>query len=949
MAVHRPAPVDAFVRRILSTEDDAARHRCIERTRLGQAEAAAAARRLIEEAERLIGVDPRRMAYLCQAALDLALRAGDRYLWAMARFKQGEATTLQGRSAEGRVYLDEAEETFRSLDRPVEAARTRIIWVWATANLGGDEEAVRAARKARLVLADHREDLYTATLDVNTGILHCLRGRHQTGVRYFRSALTLYQTVGNEERAERTRHNLGLALSRLGRYREALVELQRVLDSARRSGQTRYAALAVRAIGETHLRLGRHTAALQALEDARSLYDTVSLHDGAVTLALDLADCYLRLNRPAEALTVLDETAAHLSHVDATWEICGLASRRAAAQVMLNQPQEALSTLEAAADHALAAPAEQRAWLALQRASVLVDQGRAEAALEATREAGVIARRAGLRPLLAETHLIEGQACRAVHDMDRAKQAAGRARRLGRAQDAAPVLQRAHELLGRIAEDRGQLAAASRHYVAAIAQYEREQRSVIFEFRHTFAAGRTSPYERLTLLQLRSGRVRDALATAERAKSRALADSISGSLRLRPRGSSTVRRLTRELTRARDEYAAAHAWALQEAGPDGTVDRDRVSHLERLEARINDSLRRLQLAATSDEIADVYGAVPRATLPSLPEGTTLVEFLLAGDDAVRFVRRGAATRGEVLRDTGPAVRRLLPKLRLNLGAAARAGAEMRAPLASQCQEILGRLYQLLLGDVDLGPRCRSVVVVPHGMLHYVPFHALHDGSRYLVERVSVGYAPSAALYDVCHARLRRRTRGPALVLAHTAGGQLPHTLHESERVGAILGSPPRQEAAATRSALTEDGRRAALIHIAAHGEYRPDAPLFSHIRLADGPLTTADVFDLDLRAALVTLSACDTGRAVVGGGDELVGISRAFLYAGAAALLVSQWQVDDASTAELMARFYEALRGGTSPSEALRLAQCAQLLGGSPQNDWSHPFYWAAFQLIGAA
>jgi CHAT domain-containing protein len=99
---------------------------------------------------------------------------------------------------------------------------------------------------------------------------------------------------------------------------------------------------------------------------------------------------------------------------------------------------------------------------------------------------------------------------------------------------------------------------------------------------------------------------------------------------------------------------------------------------------------------------------------------------------------------------------------------------------------------------------------------------------------------------------------------------------------------------------------------------------------------------------LVTLSACETGRAVIGGGDELVGLARAFLYAGAAGLLVSQWRVDDASTAALMTRFYGALRSGAGRAEALRTAQCAFLSQGPPENGHQHPFFWAGFQLIGA-
>src|SRR5262249_31398883 len=131
----------------------------------------------------------------------------------------------------------------------------------------------------------------------------------------------------------------------------------------------------------------------------------------------------------------------------------------------------------------------------------------------------------------------------------------------------------------------------------------------------------------------------------------------------------------------------------------------------------------------------------------------------------------------------------------------------------------------------------------------------------------------------------------------------------------------------------------------------------------DGPLTTADVFDLNLGAAFMSLSACETGRAALGGGDELAGLARAFLYAGASGLLVSQWRGGGAPPPPppspplplpprpARARLYQSLAGqrdALSPAEALRAAQTAYIRGAEMrQRTTSHPFYWAGFQIIG--
>ena len=139
--------------------------------------------------------------------------------------------------------------------------------------------------------------------------------------------------------------------------------------------------------------------------------------------------------------------------------------------------------------------------------------------------------------------------------------------------------------------------------------------------------------------------------------------------------------------------------------------------------------------------------------------------------------------------------------------------------------------------------------------------------------------------------------------------------------------------------------------LAAHGSFRADNPLFSGLALADGWLTTLDIFNLRLHASLVTLSACETGRSVVAGGDELLGLMRAFLYAGATSLVLSQWVVDDRSTARLMERFYTHLANGQSKGAALRLAQLAFLGEGSSEvvfpAAYSHPYFWAPFFLVG--
>jgi CHAT domain-containing protein len=253
---------------------------------------------------------------------------------------------------------------------------------------------------------------------------------------------------------------------------------------------------------------------------------------------------------------------------------------------------------------------------------------------------------------------------------------------------------------------------------------------------------------------------------------------------------------------------------------------------------------------------------------------------------------------------------------------------------------LRRLHAALLEPLAQRLRGRRrLVIVPYAALHYLPFHLLHTGAAYLIEQHEVVVLPAAGLAT----RPRVARPAGARVLAHSWDGRLEQTLAEAQTVQRLLGGRAHIEGAARRAVLRS--RPAQVLHIAAHGEHRLDQPDLSYIQLADGQLYTDDLLQHDLSYELVTLSACETGRANVAAGDELIGLGRGFLYAGACALITSLWQVADDMALALMERMYTSLRSGASKAAALRNAQRALLIE-QPQ---LHPAFWGAFQLVGDA
>jgi CHAT domain-containing protein len=185
-------------------------------------------------------------------------------------------------------------------------------------------------------------------------------------------------------------------------------------------------------------------------------------------------------------------------------------------------------------------------------------------------------------------------------------------------------------------------------------------------------------------------------------------------------------------------------------------------------------------------------------------------------------------------------------------------------------------------------------------------------------------------------------------MGHSLSGRLPFAANEAKQIASLWGVTPYFEEDANTTHFFSHAKNARLIHLACHGEFRSDNPLFSGLMLEGGTLTTLDVFNMRLQASLVTLSACLTGRSVIEPGDELFGLMRAFLSAGATSLLLTHWPVSDESTALLMRTFYEQLKGGQSKASALQAIQCQFLKGGNQNGkDFRHPYFWAPFFLIG--
>jgi CHAT domain-containing protein len=387
--------------------------------------------------------------------------------------------------------------------------------------------------------------------------------------------------------------------------------------------------------------------------------------------------------------------------------------------------------------------------------------------------------------------------------------------------------------------------------------------------------------------------------------------------------------------------------------------------MKKRERDIEQLLEQMQLRSIGDLITQQRSQWTNSIITSLwsklEPNTLLLEYYLTDQDLYTFELTGTGIDVHVARGAVSSLERLLSLWRTNLDIVAQAAAA-----SDQGQDFLGlqenslgllqRLYDLLLRPIATKlEACEHLIIVPYGMLHYLPFHCLFDGAQFVVERLNISYLPSAALLDICRQRGQRveaqsTSLSNSLVMGLSDGGRLAFALQEAEAVARALGAPCTLNEAATTSLLWNAGAHSPIVHIAAHGLFRLDAPNFSHIKLADRQLSAIEVFNLDLSScSLVTLSACETGRAVIRGVDEVIGLGRGFLYAGAASLLPTLWKVDDATSAELMEIFYHSLLNKHTKAAALATAQREFLARArtSIQHYRAHPYFWAAFHLIG--
>ena len=881
-------------------------------------------------------------------ALGLLAEANVRCLGGLGEYRQAIA------------LYDEAAGIYREHDRLVEEARSQVGKLYALAFLEQYEEALATGRWAAQILEENHVWQPLADLTLNLGLIFGRTGRDIDALDQFERASELYALLGEEGEPYLpwAEHNRAIVLRNLGDFNASIHSAQLAWECLDRSGQRVEAARARQNLALTYYVLGRYNEALVILDEVRDVF----LEDGRVRDAflvdLFVSDCLLQLRRFADVLHTCRRIREQFADFGAYFEAAQGRLNEAVAFGGLKRHEKAMASLAEA--RGLFSRHDNHVWVAntdLETAVLLTRQGRFVEANQYALSCARVFQAHSLPIREAQANLVVAQASAALGKDNTAFEIVKQVLAVTDQHDIPSLRYQGHRLLGELAVAHGDQEEGLSQFGQAVNELERLCGRLMVEYRTDFLADKESIYEDMVHLQLAAGQPRQALATTERAKSRTLHDMLAYRLDLKIEARNEADRpLVEQLMRLREERDQIYRrWSgreelIEEGWQASDENRDRVrKSVLGLEKQITDLWHKL-LVRNADYARDasMWHIHPEPLRPGLPSDTILLAYYIAHRQLIVFLVTQQEVKAHILPVKLGPLRRWIELFRLNVKSVPGYSKEHIAGLTINAQGLLQKIFNQLIAPLqeDLAAYSK-LIIIPHGFLHYLPFHALYDGLSYLQEKHQVSYLPVSSLLPYYHES--RSSGKETLVFGHSNDGRLPFALREACTVADIAGVRPFLENEATLERLKELSAGCQTIHLAAHGHFRPDNPLFSGLALADGWLTTMDIFNLDLNASLVTLSACQTGQNVLGGGDELLGLMRALLYAGADSLVLSLWPVEDQATAELMENFYRKLAGGWTKGEALQSAQ-RQIAGGQPTDEgisFAHPYFWASFCLVG--
>jgi CHAT domain-containing protein len=898
-------------------------------------------------------VNTRSALSLAEAAIVIARQVRRTDLLAQSQRVKANVLAAAGQYQQATALYDAALKLFAKRNDQEGIARTFTAAIQPHIMLGNYDLAFQSAERAGKIFRKLGDLRRLARLENNIGNIYHRQDRFEEALSHYERAYRELLPHADSEELSISLNNMSMCLISLNNFARALDTYERARDLLKGQDLPLIRLINDYNVAYLYYLRGDYRKAIEMLKSARIAAEKISYGYLIALCYLDLSDVYIELNLTDEAKDVAEEGYLLFRKMDLGYEAAKTLANQAIAYGQDGKTRRALELFAEAKPLFEKEKNEVWPWLIdLYQAIALCHEGRHYEARRLALGATQFFDASFLKNKAVLCHFLLAQIALRTGNLQEARDECSLALQTVHALDAPILAYQAYFLLGQIEQSEGHLSAAYDAYQRARADLESLRGNLgRDELKISFMKNKTELYERLVEIcmdeKFSGASFEEAFRYFELAKSRSLAELIFEQGHTLPDAAPGQSELVHKIRDLRQELNwYQHRLELEQLRPTENT----AARIEQL--RVDAQEREKQLLQVFSQLPEVEAESvalhPRTEVSLegvrnfLDDDTTLLEYFFVGERILAAVLTNKTleivpvTTVSRVADSLRLLRFQLGKVQLNQnGPEASSTNNYRATVAH-----LGNLYAELVAPVRAQLQGRRLVVVPHGILHYLPFHALHDGDAFLSDSFSMSYAPSAAVFALCHARSSEPGRG-SLVLG-IPDAQAPLIRDESESVHKILaGSELLMGADANHEVFLNRAVSSRIIHVATHASFRPDNPMFSGIRLGDGYLYLYELYQLRLSAELLTLSGCATGLNVIAAGDELLGLIRGALYAGARALLLTLWEVNDRSTAEFMTSFYRCLPGAESKAEAL--AQAAKEVRATHP----HPYFWAPFVVVG--
>jgi CHAT domain-containing protein len=873
---------------------------------------------------------PQEVSGIVDTLSEIVAIIGDNSILPYVEWVNGFKDLINGNLEKCVARINESEKCFLFLNQRHEAATTLTTKVTALAMLGRYDEAVKCGLLARGVFLEFSDFYSAGKIEHNIGNLYWRRDLYRESEPFLASAHERFLLLGDERQLAMVENCQAFVKGLQNNFREAEAIYMKARKRCVENDFTVTEAEIEIGMSNLYLFQSRFDLALKFLESSRKKYDLLGMRHQSANCELEIADIYLELNLLPEARDFYSKAAITFSKTGMQAELGKCFLSLARISLVVNEIKESSELLEKA-EKLFVAEGNEISIASVQfvKAQNFYRQNKIEAAKVFAESAAKTFKKGGNSRLEFLAMWLLGDIHSSANEIEKAIEIQTEIQK-GTANIFPQIKYLSLVSLGKLTCDEA-------YFLEAIKLIESSRLLLSSEdIRTAFITDKLLPYHELVKINVRRKDFEKALIWSERSRSKTLLEEME----IQPdrhQGNEELNDLKQELNWLYSRLNRQSEGAFSER-KDSQDLRHNVAILEKEYA---EKLRRLTTNKNSLNLENVEFDL--ADLQSKLQETTMIEFIfidqklsvfLLSKNGLEFFEN-IATEEEVNTEIEQFI------FQIKTGRFQHRLSVENRPIA--VQRIIShskRLFDVLIRPLLKSIHTKRLAIIPSKVLHYLPFQALHDGEKSLIEAFEISYSPSASVLQAC---LNREidSRKSALLVG-LEDKVTPMVASEINMIGELFEKSVKLlNQNATLKNLRENLSEIAILHLACHGKFRPDNPSFSSLSLFNESLTVADAQTLDLKNRVVVLSACETGLNKIVPGEELIGLARGFLKSGASSLVLSLWTIDDAATLEFMTIFYKEFLLGKSLSAAIQIAQIQQL------SRHSHPYFWSPFVLIG--